>query len=82
MRLWMSRSGITHQYAFWRERPEVTWNSQGEPQMWYDPGTRDIKLCEMINVHKLFPSLEIPVGEIVEVEVIALENGYYIGFVE
>ncbi len=78
----MSRSAVTYGYAFWRERPDVTWNSVGEPQMWFDPGSADIKLCEMANIHKLFPSLEIPPGELAEVEVIEMEHGYYIGFVE
>lgn len=79
MRLWMSRSIITHQYAFWLEQPDVIWGTNPDgARIGYD--SQD--LCQMINVHKLFPNLEIPSGEMVEVEVIELENGYYIGFVE
>lgn len=82
MRLWMSRSAVTHQYAFWSEQPDVTWSDQGEVRIGYGLAGTEKHICEMINVHKLFPALELPPGEMVEVEVIALENGYYIGFVE
>lgn len=82
MNLWMSRSAITHQYTFWYEQPDVTWSDKGEIRIGFAMMNTDKEVCEMINVHKLFPAFEIPPGEMVEVEVVEMGNGYYIGFVE
>ncbi len=83
MKLWMSRSAITKQYTFWYEQPDVTWNDVGEPRIGYDIMNTDKQVCGMgSNVHILFPNLEIPPGEMAEVELIELENGYYISIVD
>ncbi len=82
MRLWMSRSAITRQYAFWHEQPDVMWSDSGEPLIGYNFIGTEKHLCEMANVHELFPALEIPPGEMVELELVPLEGGYYIGVVD
>lgn len=82
MQLWMSRSVVTQQYNFWREEPDIIWTEKGEPRIGYNDQGTEKEVCEMINVHKLFPALEIPPGEVAEVEVVEMHNGYYIGFIE
>lgn len=82
MKLWMSRSAITHQHAFWSQEPDVGWNERGEPRIGFALMGTPAQICDMINIHKLFPSLEIPPGEMAEVEVVEMEHGYYIGFIE
>ncbi len=82
MKLWMSRSVVTHQYSFWFREPGVWWADDGTPRIGYELQGTSLAVCEMINIHKLFPALEIPLGEMAEVEVIEMEHGYYIGFIE
>lgn len=82
MKLWMSRGFQTGGYTFWRVRPEVGWNSRDEPQIGYELMNSGFELCEMHNVGVLFPDFEIPPGEMVEIEIVPLERGYYIGIVE
>lgn len=77
----MSRSRVTRGFTFWRKQPDISWNSTDEICIGYDMQEGD-KVCEMHSVHRLFPALEIPPGEMVEVEVIEMEHGYYIGLVE
>ncbi len=82
MVLWMSRGFHFGGYTFWKIRPEVEWNSRDEPQIGYKLMNSGFEICETINIGVLLPDLEIPYGEMAEVEVVELENGYYIGFVE
>ncbi len=81
MRLWLSRAVSTHQYTFWYGQPEVTWDHD-EPIIGFEMRNTALMLCNIPNIHVLFPALEIPPGEMVEVEIVALEQGYYIGTVE
>lgn len=81
MKLWMSRSRVTHGFTFWRRQPDISWSGTDEICIGYDTPDED-KICELHRVHKLFPALEIPSGEMVEVEVVEIENGYYIGIIE
>ncbi len=82
MKLWMSRGFQCGSYTFWKKQPEVEWNSRDEPQIGYKLMHSGFEICEMHNVGKLFPELEIPPGEMVEIEIVVLERGYYIGIVE
>lgn len=80
--MWMSRSITTHQYTLWRSRPEVEWSDEGEPRIGFNLMNANKQVCTMINIHVLFPFLEIPPGEMAEIEVVEMECGYYIGLVE
>ncbi len=81
MQLWMSRAISTHLYTFWHVQPEVTWD-RDEPVIGIETRNTASMLCNGPHIHELFPALEIPPGEMIEIEIVALENGYYIGFVE
>jgi len=81
MKLWMSRAVSTQQYTFWYVQPEVTWD-RDEPIIGSELRNSELMLCNIANVSVLFPELEIPCGEMTEIEIVPLERGYYIGIVE
>jgi len=81
VKLWMSRAISTKGYTFWRVQPEITWD-RDEPVIGFSQRNGEQMVCNIHNIHVLFPHLSIPPGEMVEVEIIPLERGYYFGGVE
>ncbi len=80
MRLWMSKMMGTQQCTFWFVQPEVTWD-RDKPRIGYELRNTEKMLCNM-HIDELFPRLSIPPGEMTQVDIIPLENGYYIGLVD
>lgn len=83
MHLWMSRSTVLPcLYSFWTVRPEVEWPKDDLPRIGIRFTNTEKNFWDVTNIHIMFPKLEIPPGEIAEVEVFEMENGYYISLVE
>jgi hypothetical protein len=81
MKLWVSRTEGWDHYDFWTEEPTVWW-SKGKPLIGLLQLNGPTHLTSIWDLHTLLPKLHVPFGEYIVIEVVELENGYYIGEVK